>query len=116
MVRIDVKVAFVNRLEIYTKEEAVEIIRRFRIIATIASVYICIGAVSYHFIEDLRWLDAFYFPVVSLLTVGYGDFTPQTDFGKLFTIFYLIFGVGILASFVSIILKGAAAKRTIKKE
>lgn len=39
--------------------------------------------------------------VVTLATVGYGDFTPKTDAGKLFTVLYVLIGVGILLSFVT---------------
>jgi hypothetical protein len=41
-------------------------------------------------------VDALYFSVVTLTTVGYGDFAPQTDLGKLFTAVYVRLGIGIL--------------------
>ena len=49
-------------------------------------------------IEDWRILDALYFCVISLTTIGFGDFSPKTDYGKIFTIFYSIFGLGIISS------------------
>ena len=61
-------------------------------------VILATGTVSYHVIEDWSLLNALYFCVVSLLTVGYGDLTPTTDFGKVFTIFYLFVGVGFIAT------------------
>jgi len=61
------------------------------------------GAAFYHRVEGLRWIDAFYFCVVTLTTVGYGDFSPQTDLGKIFTMVYLLIGLGILAGFIGII-------------
>ena len=54
------------------------------------------GVLVYHWLEGWSYLDALYFCVVSLATVGYGDFTPTTPFGRLFTVFYLINGIGIL--------------------
>ena len=59
-----------------------------------------LGTVVYHFIEGWTWIDALYFSVVTLTTVGYGDLYPITDAGKLFTVGYIILGIGIFLSFV----------------
>jgi voltage-gated potassium channel len=32
-------------------------------------------------------------------TVGYGDLVPETDLGKLFTVVYVLAGIGILVAF-----------------
>ena len=65
--------------------------------------YVCIviiislfgGATFYHIVENWRYLDALYFSAYTMTTVGYGDFTPKTDRGKIFTIAYVFTGVGI---------------------
>lgn len=54
------------------------------------------GTLFYHFFEGWGYIDALYFCVVSLATVGYGDLTPTTPLTRLFTVFYLINGIGIL--------------------
>lgn len=72
---------------------------------------ITFGAVFYHRVEGLSWLDSVYFCVITLTTVGYGDITPQTDAGKIFTIFYILFGVAIIASSLSYLLKSSVMKR-----
>jgi voltage-gated potassium channel len=59
------------------------------------------GTAFYSLAEGLRVVDAFYFSVVTLTTVGYGDFAPETDVGKLFTAVYVLLGIGILLSFVT---------------
>ena len=64
----------------------------------VLAVILGVGTVSYHVIEDWSLLNAFYFCVVSLLTVGYGDLVPTTDFGKAFTVCYLFVGVGFIAT------------------
>ena len=60
-----------------------------------------IGSVVYHYVEGWAWLDCIYFSIITLTTVGYGDFSPQTDAGKAFTIFYIIIGIGIILSFIN---------------
>lgn len=57
--------------------------------------FVILGGIFYKYIEDLSWLDAFYFTVITLSTVGYGDIVPTTPAGKLFTIFYVFVGIVI---------------------
>lgn len=52
------------------------------------------GTVFYMFFEKWSLIDSLYFCVVTMATVGYGDVTPQTDVGKLFTIFYIFISIG----------------------
>ncbi|MGX9807880.1 potassium channel family protein [Exiguobacterium acetylicum] len=59
-----------------------------------------IGTVFYHNVEQFSILDAFYFSVMTLATVGYGDLVPQTAFGKLFSIVYVMLGVGVLSAVI----------------
>ena len=40
------------------------------------------GVLVYHWLEGWSYLDALYFCVVSLATVGYGDLTPTTPLGQ----------------------------------
>ena len=61
-----------------------------------ALLTLLLGTFFYHLVEGWSFLDSIYFCVVSLGTVGYGDFTPKTDLGKIFTIVYLINGIVIL--------------------
>gem|GEM_PF-1539417 len=60
-------------------------------------LWLGIGTVAYMFFEGWRGLDALYFSTVTLATVGFGDVAPQTDAGKIFTILYILIGVGTLA-------------------
>jgi voltage-gated potassium channel Kch len=64
-------------------------------------IVLAIGSVVYHFLEGWNWIDSIYFSVITLTTVGYGDFSPTTDSGKLFTIFYVLTGIGIIFGFIN---------------
>ncbi len=69
-----------------------------------------VGTVVYHFVEKFSWIDAYYFSVVTLATVGYGDLTPHTPFGKIFTTFYIFIGVGIITTFITYTVRKRANK------
>ena len=69
---------------------------RTRPIFLYAAVMIVIGAALYHWLEGWSWLDSFYFVVVTLTTIGYGDFSPATPLTNLITIFYGLNGVILL--------------------
>lgn len=61
---------------------------------------LALGTWFYARVEGWRALDALYFTVVTLTTIGYGDLAPQTDAGKIFTIFYIFVGIGLLSGFI----------------
>lgn len=55
-----------------------------------------LGTLVFHWLEGWSYLDAFYFCVISLATVGYGDLSPTTPEAKIFTIIYVINGIALL--------------------
>ena len=77
--------------------------RQYRSLLVASFLTLATGTVCYHYIEGWSWLDALYFSTITLTTIGYGDFSPVTDLGKVFTIIYIIIGVGLILSFVNTI-------------
>jgi voltage-gated potassium channel Kch len=60
------------------------------------------GALFYHRVEGFEIIDSFYFTVITLGTVGYGDLAPVTVIGKIFTSFYVFLGIGFFFAFASV--------------
>jgi hypothetical protein len=83
----------------------------FRNLTISVIITLIIGTLFYHEVEGWGWIDSFYFCVTTLTTVGYGDFAPKTDIGKIFTTLYLLIGIGFLLGYIKII-----ADTTIKNE
>ncbi len=90
--------------------------KQYRILILATIIIVLIGTVFYHFIENWNWIDSFYFSVITLTTVGYGDFSPQTDIGKLFTVFYIIIGLGLMFSFINTLYQYNVKKVKRKKK
>ena len=72
-----------------------------KVLVIAALAVIAIGSVVYMVLEHWGPIDAVYFCVVTLATVGYGDLHPTTDAGKIFTVIYILSGLGIIAAFVT---------------
>ena len=85
------------------EEEHKKFHRRLLYVFIIILLFLFGSATFYHYIEKWRYLDALYFSAYTMTTVGYGDITPKTDIGKIFTIFYMFAGVGIALYGLSLI-------------
>jgi voltage-gated potassium channel Kch len=86
----------------------------FEALLLLLIVILCSGTLFYHDIEGWSWLDSLYFSVVTITTVGYGDLTPHTPIGKIFTMVYLLLGIGILFTFVGLIARHAVEENKDK--
>jgi len=65
-------------------------------LVSVVITYLVLGAMIYMGLEGWEPKEAFYFVIVTLTTVGYGDLHPHSDFGKLFTMVYAVFGIVIV--------------------
>ena len=62
----------------------------------LASLVVVTGILGYMIIEDWSFLDSVYMTIISLTTVGYGETHPLSTGGRLFTLFLIIVGVGLI--------------------
>ena len=60
------------------------------------------GATYFYWqVEGWSVIDSLYFSIMTMSTIGYGDFVPTTTFSKVFTIIFAILSIGIFVAVVS---------------
>ncbi len=90
--------------------------RKLPIYISMLVTLISVGTIFFRFVEGWTWLDAYFFTVVTLSTVGYGSLVPATALGKIGTTVLIFFGIGIFAFIVSEIGRQAIRRRLIRIE
>ena len=62
------------------------------------------GVAGSHFIMGLNFVDSVYYSVITMATVGYGDYIPHTGIQKIFATTLALAGVALLAYVFNVIL------------
>ena len=73
----------------------------FRILLATLSMLL-VGSVLFYTQEE-GWsiVDALYFSVMTMSTIGYGDLTPTTVTSKIFTIVFAVLSIGVFVAIVT---------------
>ncbi len=67
----------------------------------VAGALVLTGTLFYWRFEDWTIIESLYFCIVTLTTVGYGDFAPTTPGTQIFTIVYILTGFGVLVALLT---------------
>ena len=67
----------------------------------VAGALVLAGTLFYWRFEDWTLIESLYFCIVTLTTVGYGDFSPTTAGTQIFTIIYILTGFGVLVALLT---------------
>jgi voltage-gated potassium channel Kch len=81
----------------------------FRGLPPVGLILLIVGMFFYSTAQRWALSDSLSFSVITLTTVGYGDFSPETVAGRTFTIFYVFAGVGVIIALVTETAANAAA-------
>ena len=97
-------------------DEVTKIVKQFFLDMFSICVAIFVGMGAMIGIEGWTPIQAFYWAVVSISTVGYGDLYASDNEGRLFTIFYLLICVPLLITSLGSIVKIPSLLRIRRKE
>jgi voltage-gated potassium channel len=86
--------------------------KRFWLLLLLPVAIVVIGAIGMMALEHLSFLNAIYFTIVTIGTVGFGDIHPVTTGGKILVIFLIIIGIGTFLT----ILTGIAQRILYRRE
>ena len=78
---------------------------QFRSLVFLVVITLLSGTIFYTLHEGWSVVDAFYFSLTTLTTVGLGDLAPTTTLSKLFTVVYILAGLGIILGFINTVAK-----------
>lgn len=73
--------------------------REFRGLFAILAAWIAMGTLIFSFNEGWSVVESFYFCVMTLTTIGYGDFSPTSSAMQLYTVLYAVMGLGLFVAF-----------------
>ena len=85
---------------------------QFRSLVFLVVITLLGGTIFYSSVEGWTIVDAFYFSVTTLTTVGLGDLAPTTTMGKLFTVIYIFAGLSLILGFIDAVARETLSHRT----
>jgi voltage-gated potassium channel len=78
----------------------------------VAAALLLTGTIFYWRAEDWTIIEALYFSVVTLTTIGYGDFTPTSAGTQIFTIIYILTGLGVFVALLASVAEQYISQKT----
>ncbi|MFC2123162.1 potassium channel family protein, partial [Bacteroidota bacterium] len=72
-----------------------------RLLLSLPLAILAIGTLGFMVLEGLSFIDAFYFTIVTISTVGYGDISPTSIASKILSILLIIIGIGTFLTIIT---------------
>ncbi len=87
----------------------------FRILLVLLLSILIGGTCFYWHVEGWSVIDALYFCVMTMSTIGYGELAPTTPLSKIFTIVYSILSIGLFAAVLAkMVIEAVSRKKAAK--
>jgi voltage-gated potassium channel len=73
----------------------------FKYVVFVTAIMIIIGGVLIHFAEGMSYGDGIWWAFVTATTVGYGDISPTTFYGRMIAMVLMLLGIGLIGTVTS---------------
>ncbi|MDO4299622.1 MAG: potassium channel family protein [Lachnospiraceae bacterium] len=73
----------------------------FKYVAFITTALIILGGILIHFAEGMSYGDGIWWAFVTTTTVGYGDISPSTFYGRMIAMVLMLVGIGLIGTVTS---------------
>ena len=80
-------------------------LKPFRLPLILVVLMIMVGTIGYVIIDDFTLLDAVYQAAITFTTVGFGEISPISPAGRIFTITLIILGFGVFSMSIGILVE-----------
>ncbi len=87
---------------------------RFKIFLAVFFTVMVFGTLGFMYVENRSLADSFYFVIVTMATVGYGDIHPVTGAGKAIALIVIVMGVGTFLGVIANATEMMLAKREME--
>ncbi|MCD7909870.1 MAG: potassium channel family protein [Clostridium sp.] len=75
----------------------------FKYVVFITALLIVLGGILIHFAENMSLSDGIWWAFVTATTVGYGDISPHTFYGRIIAMILMLMGIGLIRTVTSTI-------------
>lgn len=91
-------------------------ITRRRLFSALLTIFgmIVFGTIAFRYFEGWTWLESAYMATETVTTVGYGDFPPKTDGGRVFAIFFMLLGGGTVLFAITTLIQSVIQSEIIE--
>eukprot|EP00659_Diplonema_papillatum_P005724 gene5724-8748_t len=75
--------------------------RKIAVFWTVCAAWVFSWALIFQHVEGWGYFDSVWFSCITLSTIGFGDFTPETMAGRLLCFVFIAPGIGMVAGFIT---------------
>lgn len=93
-------------IELYQRK-LIEVLKEFRVPLLMLHTTLTVGTLGYMVLSRGDFINSFYMTIITIGTIGFGEIAPGSDtpYGRVFTSFLALMGIGVFTSSVTVIIR-----------